>query len=213
MHERHDLFGRSVEIPILWRAATIDSVNEQERTVDVIFSTGADVLRRTLFTGPWIERLAMDPRSVRLGRYNAGAPLLDGHVGDSVRSDQVGAVVPGTARIDNGRGIARIKFSRRPDAEAIFQDVKDGIVRSVSPGYRVHKFQEQAATAATPVIRTAVDWEPYELSLVPMGADPGAQMRSASGDTLNLCYIERSADIVVDDADRLRLLTLELARL
>ncbi len=186
--ESMPLSEQIVDLPPFTRAASVTTVDEQARTVELIFTTGADVVREGFFSGSWIERLLLDSKAVRLDRLNAGAPLLDGHMGYSVRN-QLGAVVPDSAKLTKSEARATVKFSRRPDAEAVFQDVKDGVVRAVSVGYKVHKFEEETGADGTPTIRTATDWEPYELSLVPMGADPGARVRSGEAIVTSPCVI------------------------
>lgn len=194
----HDL------LPFCLRAA-IGSVDVEERTAEVIFSTGAAVTRMDWWTGEkYIEVLSMDPKSVRLDRLNQAGPLLDSHTSDSV-GNVFGAVVPNSARIEKGKGIATVKFSRRDDVEPYFQDVRDGIIRSISVGYRIHKFVEEKGDSTKLPTRTAVDWEPYELSLVPMPADVGAKVRKSDKFTPNQCVIEvRAALPVITDADRNR---------
>lgn len=172
----------TIQVAPLTRLADLTpaTVNEEQRTVEVTFSTGADVERYDWWTDKrWIERLSLDPKHVRLGRLNAGGPVLDTHSSYSV-DDMLGAVVPGSASVDGKTGIATLKFSRRQKGEDAFRDAKDGVLRNVSVGYRVYRFEEQAAskTNALP-IRTATDWEPYEVSMVPMPADAGAQTRGA----------------------------------
>ena len=71
----------------------------------MIWSAGARVRRVTFFGEPYDEELGLDPAHVRLDRLNAGAPFLKVHeLGplDAV----IGSVVPGSARIENGHGIA-----------------------------------------------------------------------------------------------------------
>jgi hypothetical protein len=150
-----------------------ETVNVEERTVELVWSTGAQVRRASWSRGDYIEELSMVPGAVRLDRLNKGGPLLDAHDSFSLRS-QIGVVQ--RAWLDKNEGRALVKFSRRDDVEPIFQDVIDGIYRNVSVGYKVHK-TERDETGAVPVER-AVDWEPYELSLVPIPADAGAQVRS-----------------------------------
>jgi hypothetical protein len=150
-----------------------ETVNVEERTVELVWSTGAQVRRASWSRGDYIEELSMAPGAVRMERLNRGAPLLDAHDSFSLRS-QIGVVQ--RAWLDGSEGRALVKFSRRDDVEPIFQDVRDGIYRNVSVGYKVHK-TERDETGAVPVER-AVDWEPYELSLVPIPADAGAQVRS-----------------------------------
>jgi hypothetical protein len=150
-----------------------ETINVEERTVELVWSTGAQVRRASWSRGDYIEELSMAPGHVRMERLNLGAPLLDTHESWSLRS-QIGVVL--RAWLDGSEGRALVKFSRRDDVESIFQDVNDGIIRNVSVGYKVHK-TERDETGAVPVER-AVDWEPYELSLVPIPADAGAQVRS-----------------------------------
>jgi hypothetical protein len=150
-----------------------ETINVEERTVELVWSTGAQVRRASWSRGDYIEELSMVPGAVRLDRLNKGGPLLDAHNSFSLRS-QIGVVQ--RAWLDGNKGRALVKFSRRDDVEPIFQDVIDGIYRNVSVGYKVHK-TERDETGAVPVER-AVDWEPYELSLVPIPADAGAQVRS-----------------------------------
>ena len=150
-----------------------ETVNVEERTAELVWSTGAQVRRASWSRGNYIEQLSMAPGAVRMDRLNKGAPLLDAHHSFSLRS-QIGVVQ--RAWLDGNEGRALVKFSRRDDVEPIFQDVIDGIYRNVSVGYKVHK-TERDETGAVPVER-AVDWEPYELSLVPIPADAGAQVRS-----------------------------------
>ena len=56
------------------------------------------------------------------------------------------------------------------DAEEIWQDVKDGIRKSVSVGYRIHKMALESETDGMESYR-ATDWEPYEISMVSCPAD------------------------------------------
>jgi len=149
------------------------TINVEERTVELVWTTGAQVKRASWSRGDYIEELSLQPGAVRLERLNAGAPLLNSHSSYDLR-DQIGVVL--RAWLTGKEGRALVKFSSRVEVEPIFQDVLDGIYRNVSVGYKVHK-TERDETGVTPVER-AVDWEPYELSLVPIPADAGSQVRS-----------------------------------
>lgn len=164
-----------------------ETINVEERTVELVWSTGAQVKRASWSSGDYIEELSMAPDAVRMERLNKGAPLLDAHDSFSLRS-QIGVVQ--RAWLNGNEGRALVKFSRRDDVESIFQDVIDGIYRNVSVGYKVHQ-TERDETGAVPVER-AVDWEPYELSLVPIPADAGAQVRSDESPATHLSNQERS---------------------
>jgi hypothetical protein len=164
-----------------------ETINVEERTAELVWSTGAQVKRASWSRGDYIEELSMAPGAVRMERLNKGAPLLDAHDSFSLRS-QIGVVQ--RAWLNGNEGRALVKFSRRDDVESIFQDVIDGIYRNVSVGYKVHQ-TERDETGAVPVER-AVDWEPYELSLVPIPADAGAQVRSEESPATQLSNQERS---------------------
>jgi hypothetical protein len=60
-------------------------------------------------------------------------------------------------------------------------------------------------------VRTATDWEPYEISMVLMGVDAGAQVRSSKDIPTNPCVVVIDG-LRITDADRLRSLRLALAR-
>lgn len=150
-----------------------ETINVEERTVELVWTTGAKVKRADWARGDYMEELSLQPDAVRLDRLNKGGPLLDAHDSFSLRN-QIGVVQ--RAWLSGTEGRALVKFSKRAEVEPIFQDVIDGIYRNVSVGYKVHR-KERDDTGAVPVER-AVDWEPYELSLVPIPADAGAQVRS-----------------------------------
>lgn len=150
-----------------------ETINVEARTVELVWSTGARVKRADWARGDYMEELSLQPGAVRLDRLNKGGPLLDSHESYSLRS-QIGVVQ--RAWLNGSEGRALVKFSKRAEVEPIFQDVVDGIYRNVSVGYKVHR-KERDETGTTPVER-AVDWEPYEVSLVPIPADAGAQVRS-----------------------------------
>ena len=179
----------TIELPAMRRAADLlpATIDEQDRSIEVVWSTGARVRRQPLFGEPFDEELSMDPGSVRLDRLNAGGPLLKVH--DTRTLDAViGSVVPGSARIDQGRGVARVRFSEREDVSAIWADVQAGHLRAVSIGYQVHRF-EVSRPANAPEVWRAVDWTPFEISAVPVGADPAAGFRSV--DPLSPCVVDR----------------------
>jgi hypothetical protein len=170
-----------------------DTVNAEERTAEVVWTTGAQVRRASWSRGDYIEELSLDPSAVRLERLNSGAPLLDAHSSFELRN-VIGVVE--RAWLNGSEGRALVRFSRRDDVEPIFQDVRDGILRNISVGYRTHK-TERDETGDVPVER-AVDWEPHELSLVPIPADAGAQVRS--DDSPNIDHeTEPSKDSPMDE--------------
>ena len=145
------------------RQMHVVSVNEAERTVELAFSSEAEVEQ-------WfgIEILDHSPGAIDMSRLNDGAAALVDHNW----RDQIGVVV--SARIDDDRvGRAVIKFSRSQRGEEIFQDVKDNIRTKVSVGYKIldAKITETRDGGNTDVI-TVTRWLPYEISFVSVPADP-----------------------------------------
>jgi hypothetical protein len=171
---------RRVELPLQTRLAPIAGVDAKARVANLVWSTGAGVWRQDFWTGEqFFEELSMDPAHIRLQRLNSGAPLLNTHK----RLDLQGVIgVVEKATVSDGEGRAAVRFSERADVQPIFNDVATGIIRNVSVGYIVHKYERSQNDAGALVMR-AVDWEPSELSLVPIGADPGAGVRSGSQET------------------------------
>lgn len=153
------------------------SFNASDNTVAVVFTTGATVRRHSPRDGAFDEELVVDGGSVRLGRLNAGAAVLDTHHDADLRNI-IGSVVPGSARIDAGIGVATVQLSRRDELRGLVQDIRDGVIRNVSVGYRYHKVERiPGRDGSVPVMRVS-DWEPLEISFVPVPADPGAMVRS-----------------------------------
>lgn len=155
-----------------WRPS---SANAESRTVEVVWTTGADVTRQDPRSGAFFtERLHVP--GANLDRLRAGAPLLDSHETQGVRN-QLGVV--DDAWIEQGRGVARVRFSER--AADVFEDVASGVIRNVSVGYSRERERELDDVSADGLPIVLVDrWTPHELSFVTVGADHGAQVRAAS---------------------------------
>ena len=161
------------------RAARLQpaSYDDEARTIDVVWTTGA-VVRRRDWMGDFDEELSLEPGAVRLERLNAGAAVLNSHWASDAR-DVVGAVVPGSAVIENGVGRARVQLSGARDVASIVERVREGTLRHVSVGYAVHAFEESQRQGDVPLVRVT-DWEPMEVSLVAIPADAGAAVRAAT---------------------------------
>jgi HK97 family phage prohead protease len=183
--------------PMMIRAAETrpSSYQEADNSIEVVWSTGAAVTRFDWWDGEYYDEvLSMDEGAVRLGRMNAGAPALNTH--DMYDLDAViGSVVPGSARIEDGIGICRISLSTTPDVADIVQKIKDGHIRNVSVGYQVYTYEISEPGEGKRTVMTATDWEPWEVSFVPVPADPDAQVRarSAAQGGGNPCIIRGAA--------------------
>jgi len=190
----------TLELPasMLQARVAAESFDEKAGTVELIWTTGARVVRSDYWTGrEWAEELVVDSKSVRMDRLNNGAPLLDSHgTRGGVRDAQIGVVEKAWIDDKAGEGRALVRFSKRENLRDLIGDVKDGIVRNVSVGYRIHRIEEteELDEKGRPVTR-ATDWEPFELSLVPMGADPKARVRAADEPTKYPCtFVRRGAE-------------------
>lgn len=162
-------------------AAGVSTFNAEDRTVEVCWSTGAKVKRYSWDEGYYMEELVIEPDAIRLDRFDAMS-LLDSHDNNSMAA-RLGTVVPGSVRIEKGKAFARIKFSKKQAADDVFCDLQDGHPVNISVGYKIHHYEKtEGADGQLPVLR-AVDWEPLELSAVPIPADPGASSRSNPEDT------------------------------
>ena len=166
------------ELPMLaTRAAVVaESFNPDTLTVDLTWSTGAQVRRFDWYDGAYLEELVISPEAIRMDRLNAGAPLLANH--NAYELDAVIGVVE-RAWIDGKEAKATVRFSDREDVKPIVQDVRNGILRNISVGYQVHQYEEEkpAEKGGMPILR-ATDFEPMELSIVTIPADASAQIRS-----------------------------------
>lgn len=162
-----------------------DSFNEEDRTVEIVWAAGAQVKRYSWDEGYYMEELSMDASAIRMDRFAAGMSLLDSHASRSMK-DRLGTVVPGSVRIEGGKGYARIKLSRNPLAEELFQDLRDGHTFPVSVGYKTHAYEKREGDSNSLPVMRATDWEPMELSAVPVPADSGAHSRSENGETYDV---------------------------
>lgn len=171
--------SRKVNLPSLQIRSDIkpNSFNKEKRTVEVVFSTGAKGLRTPFFDEPYYEELSMDPSAVRLARLNNGAPVLNAH--NSYSLDAVMGVVD-SARLEGGLGIATLRFSEREDVAPMVRDIEAGIITKVSIGYRVNQYKDVTEGEQKYKTYRAVDWEPFEISMVPIAFDDAASVRSTN---------------------------------
>jgi len=151
------------------------TVDRAARTVEVVWSTGARARNFIPALGLITEELEMSPHAVRMDALRSGqAPVLNTHRRGDAR-DVLGRVV--AARIEAGRGHATLRFSTAADVEPVWQRIADGTLRAVSVGYRVHRYEPRPDAATGTTIHRAVDWEPFEISIVPIPIDRDAAVR------------------------------------
>ena len=137
------------------------AINEEARTASLAFAS------ETPYERYWgIEILDITPQAMRQSRLRTGANLLVDH--DS--RDVVGVIESVEIGADR---VARavVRFGKSERAEEVWQDVRDGIRRNVSVGYMIHKAQLVEERDGVETFRVT-DWEPFEVSLVSVPADP-----------------------------------------
>jgi hypothetical protein len=162
--------SKKVQLPKRYNRANIDpsTVNDDEKSFQVVFATENPVFRQG-WDENFNEILSCDPHDIRGERFSAGAaPLLDTHDNSTV-TKQMGRVDSWTAA--NGECRAKVLFSTQDAFTGIWQDIKAGIIRSISVGYNVWVYVREIVTdGQTPNYR-ATDWEPMEISLASIPAD------------------------------------------
>lgn len=176
--EELPLAGRSMELRNFVRAQE-DAASTPLATAEIVFTSGAAVQRFDWYRDrAYLEELVVEEGAIRMGRLQRGAPLLNTHSAWNLE-DQLGVVE--SPAISNGLGTCQATFSRRESVAGYVQDVADKIIRNVSVGYVRHRVEMVAPAQEGGLWRyRVIDWEPYEVSLVPIPADADSQVRSGS---------------------------------
>lgn len=118
------------------------------------------------------EILDHSPGAVDLTRLNEIGVLLFNHDRDEV----LGRIE--RAWLEGDRGKAVVVFDSDDAAETIYQKVKSGTLKGVSVGYRVKTWEHVTAGEIsssgkfTGPCDVAISWEPFEISIVSVPADP-----------------------------------------
>ena len=157
-----------------------ERVNVAARTCSLVFSSETPV---DMWYGT--EILSHAPGAMRTGVRQQTMPVLFNHDAD----DLLGVVEAVSVDTDH-LGRAEIRFGKDARGDWAMGQVGDGVLVNVSFMYRVFKWLEDTEAQTL----TAIDWEPYEVSLVTVPADPSVGVgRSADPSTQNGVQIIRSA--------------------
>lgn len=119
-----------------------------------------------------VEVLSHAEGAMDLTRLNSIGCVLYNHNRDKV----IGKVL--RAWVENERGNAEIEFDEDAESDVIYQKVKSGTLKGVSVGYRVNNWEEVAPNKLssdgkfTGPCDIAIRWEPFEVSIVSVPADP-----------------------------------------
>lgn len=150
------------------RADGIGTVDTEARTLRFPFSSEEPV---DMWYGT--EILSHGPGAMRQGQRQATMPLLFNHC----RDDLLG-VVESIELGPDRRGYCTVRFGRDERGDWAMQQAADGVLVNASFMYRVFKFIEDVEEETY----TATDWEPYEISLVTVPADPTVGVGRSHGD-------------------------------
>lgn len=172
--DKQEVILESREMPSLALRGILvpESLDVEKRTVRVQYTTGAKVYRRQYWEEDFYEELSTEKGHVRLGRMqNGAAPVLNSHRNYDL-ADVMGTI------IEADETHCTMKFSERQELEGFWKDIQTGIIRNVSVGYFVHRYHDVTPDGDKIRVLRAIDWEPFEVSMVAVGADAGAGVRS-----------------------------------
>ena len=148
--------------------------------VGLVIYTGATVRRVGYYAdakgretfGEYMLRLSLDPAAVDLGRIGGGtAPLLREH--NTVVDAVIGRVT--SARINGNQLVGEAVLSDAPGDADVVRKIRSGIAANLSVGANLHTVEPENLDAEPPLF-VATRWEPFEVSAVAVGADPGARV-------------------------------------
>lgn len=168
---------RKQQYPMMRGQATFrpETVDLENRTVEIVFTTGQAGKRYDWWDdAAYIEELEVSDKAIRSERLDKGLSIIDSHNRYKGISGVLG--ITEEWRIEKGQLIGTARFSK--NQQAIFDDVVDGILRHVSLGYITHAVRVTSATKDALETRTAIDWEPTELSIVPVSFETENGTRS-----------------------------------
>jgi len=186
---------------------SLASYDADTRTVQVVLSSGAAVPRAY-----GTEVLQIKPSAVNLKRLGScGIPLIDSH-----NMFGIGSLLGNLQRawFDNGKLVGLIAFDDSNAGRHAEGLVARGMVRAVSIGYRVDKWEitdpdgdvidleKERMQWDMEYTFTAIRWTLFEVSLVSVPADPDAVIRSRSrADSLNPKLLALSRAVTVRSGD------------
>ena len=131
----------------------------EDKTVTLSFSSEAPYER---YWGN--EILDHGNGAMDMTRLERNAPLLFNHDPDKV----IGAVEK--AWIENGKGMAKVRFGESKRAKEVLKDVEAGVLKNVSVGYQILEMVEEGKRNGLETYRVT-KWQPLEVSIVSIPAD------------------------------------------
>lgn len=156
---------------------TIDKTEESSRILELSFSSEAPVRMYDWWSDrEYDEILGHSKENVNLERLNNGlGPVLYNHDPSNVHN-VVGKVMEAWVDEKERKCRARIEFDTDESSDLVFRKVRAGMLRGVSVGYRVARWEQVDEGVKTsdgfegPAM-IAREWEAYEISFAPIPAD------------------------------------------
>jgi len=170
---------------VLKRSGETSFSEKEENTYEFSFSSTYPV-ERSFGT----EILSHDEGAIDFGRLNGGvAPVLWNHNMDSV----IGIVRNAYLDKEKKKGRAVVELSRNAKAQEVKRDIDDGILSSISVGYRILEMEEREIDGSNAFLATR--WEPHEVSVVASPAAPDVGISRGLIDENTMPSVEKQ-DIV-----------------
>ena len=162
-------------------AVVPSSYDEEANSIEVVFSTGAKVLKYDWRQDtPYIEELPLEGMDV--SELNEGAHVLREHGFEGRGLDGViGSVIPGTASVDleAQEAKATLQLSRAESDQELVGKIRDSVIRKLSYGYaKLGKYEVSTDEETGFEVRTWAEHRPYEISFVAVPADAGTGTRT-----------------------------------
>jgi len=173
--------------------------NKEARTVEVVAATDYPVVRfmwdqKKRDFVEFNEVLGFDEGHLMTERLDQKVvTLLDNH--DRWAGTKGVRGVIDAYSIEDGKLMTTVRFGKREESQAIADDVEDGILNGFSIGYRVHEYEDTGETGSNGLPNyKAVRWEPLELSVAPVPADPRSTSRSEEDAKTPVVLLQRSEE-------------------
>ncbi|HEV8456374.1 MAG TPA: phage major capsid protein [Gemmatimonadales bacterium] len=151
---------------MLSRTVALTRASDSSGTPEIALSSEYEVERQDWFGERWIEVLDHSKDAIDLSRAKRGLALLLDHV--------TGQVIGRAEKFKLGEDKvlrAAVRFSNSTRGKEAAQDFADDILTDVSVGYRIAELELAGKRDGVSIYR-AIRWEPMEVSLVAVPADP-----------------------------------------
>ncbi len=179
-----------------------DTLNEEARTVRVVFTTGESGKRYNWETGEWfMEELEISREAINTVRLDKGLSVLDNHNRYSV--DGVFGITENDYTIENGELAGIVRFASDEDSDRKFQKVKEKILKHCSLGYSIEEYRVKTGDGDKLPTYIASRWTPNELSFTPVSFETTNGVRN-NDDSQQFSEIQIKEELNMRTLEQLR---------